>query len=323
MLYCFTNNPVSILAASVAPGDVEVQLRAGDGEKFPVITGASDTFVITLEAQGVMEIMRVTGRVVDVLQVERGYEGTTAASFVAGVPVQSRVTRKVLENFVQKDGDTIDGVLTVGATGRINWVSDSVSGAAQESILTFDVTQANNNNNYGEALTLIRAFDSTGAVVELNQYGGLGLGMAAPVNEWGLNVGGPLKVGKGTGAGNITTDRASGNVGGYELRTAGVRRYGLLLQGIESGAEGNGSDLKFYRYSNAGVQLGIALTLARADGAATFEAGVDATALRARTAKTPASATAAGNVGEICWDSGYVYVCVATNTWKRAALASW
>ena len=45
--------------------------------------------------------------------------------------------------------------------------------------------------------------------------------------------------------------------------------------------------------------------------------------LRVRTAQTPASATAAGNQGEIAWDANYLYVAVATNSWKRAALASW
>lgn len=45
--------------------------------------------------------------------------------------------------------------------------------------------------------------------------------------------------------------------------------------------------------------------------------------LRVRTAKTPATAGAAGNAGDISWDSSYVYVCVAANTWKRAALTTW
>lgn len=31
----------------------------------------------------------------------------------------------------------------------------------------------------------------------------------------------------------------------------------------------------------------------------------------------------AGTTGDHCWDSTYVYVCVATDTWKRAALATW
>ena len=45
--------------------------------------------------------------------------------------------------------------------------------------------------------------------------------------------------------------------------------------------------------------------------------------LRIRTAQTPASAAAAGNQGEIAWDANYLYVAVATNSWKRAALATW
>lgn len=42
-----------------------------------------------------------------------------------------------------------------------------------------------------------------------------------------------------------------------------------------------------------------------------------------RTSKTPASASATGTTGSVCWDSSYVYVCVATDTWKRAAIATW
>jgi hypothetical protein len=45
--------------------------------------------------------------------------------------------------------------------------------------------------------------------------------------------------------------------------------------------------------------------------------------LRVRTAKTPATAAAAGNAGEICWDASFIYVATATNQWKRAALTTW
>jgi len=38
---------------------------------------------------------------------------------------------------------------------------------------------------------------------------------------------------------------------------------------------------------------------------------------------TPASATATGTTGDICWDSNYIYVCVATDTWKRSAITTW
>jgi hypothetical protein len=39
--------------------------------------------------------------------------------------------------------------------------------------------------------------------------------------------------------------------------------------------------------------------------------------------KTPASASATGVVGEIAWDADYIYICTATNTWKRVGIATW
>ena len=38
---------------------------------------------------------------------------------------------------------------------------------------------------------------------------------------------------------------------------------------------------------------------------------------------TPASATATGVTGTINWDSSYIYICIATNTWKRTSISSW
>lgn len=37
----------------------------------------------------------------------------------------------------------------------------------------------------------------------------------------------------------------------------------------------------------------------------------------------PASADATGTKGDIRITADYIYVCVATNTWKRAALLTW
>ncbi len=41
------------------------------------------------------------------------------------------------------------------------------------------------------------------------------------------------------------------------------------------------------------------------------------------TSKTPASASATGTQGQIAWDANYIYVCTATDTWVRAAIATW
>lgn len=40
-------------------------------------------------------------------------------------------------------------------------------------------------------------------------------------------------------------------------------------------------------------------------------------------AKTITNSTDTGTTGEICWDSAYIYVCIAPNTWKRTGLSSW
>jgi len=50
---------------------------------------------------------------------------------------------------------------------------------------------------------------------------------------------------------------------------------------------------------------------------------VNADSIIVRTAKTPATATDTGVTGQIAWDSNFVYVCVATNTWKKTAIATW
>jgi hypothetical protein len=37
----------------------------------------------------------------------------------------------------------------------------------------------------------------------------------------------------------------------------------------------------------------------------------------------PATSTSVGNTGQIAYDSSHIYVCIATNTWVRASLATW
>lgn len=45
--------------------------------------------------------------------------------------------------------------------------------------------------------------------------------------------------------------------------------------------------------------------------------------IRATESAPPSSATDTGVTGDIQWDANFIYVCVATNSWKRAAIAAW
>jgi hypothetical protein len=72
---------------------------------------------------------------------------------------------------------------------------------------------------------------------------------------------------------------------------------------------------EYLRFNTTGLGLNTNSPTARLD--------VNDNTIRVRTARTIATATSTGNAGDIAWDSSYVYVCVATNTWKRAALTTW
>lgn len=45
--------------------------------------------------------------------------------------------------------------------------------------------------------------------------------------------------------------------------------------------------------------------------------------VRVPTERTITTAADTGVKGDICWDSSYIYVCVATDTWKRVGIATW
>ena len=56
---------------------------------------------------------------------------------------------------------------------------------------------------------------------------------------------------------------------------------------------------------------------------ATAALDVNGNTFRLRTNRTPATSSASGNAGDICWDASYLYICTATNTWRRIAHATW
>lgn len=129
-----------------------------------------------------------------------------------------------------------------------------------------------------------------------------------------LASGGATPATKGTGYGrNLTitagaSDNTAGRAGGdLYLRpgvpTAPATAYGNTLLADAGGLVGIGT-------AAPAISDGVGLD-------------INGKILRLRTSKTPASAAATGNAGEICWDTGFLYVCTATNSWERVAVAAW
>lgn len=106
--------------------------------------------------------------------------------------------------------------------------------------------------------------------------------------------------------------------------------WSIRANSAEQKGNNSGADLNIVRYSDQGEAVDSALTIKRDDahvgiGTNDPQAALDVNgdSIRVQQSRTPASANAPGNPGEIAWDENYVYVCVAKDTWKRSALSSW
>lgn len=95
-------------------------------------------------------------------------------------------------------------------------------------------------------------------------------------------------------------------------------RYGVFVDGDGAAA---GDDFGIYVKLNVpnyfAGKVGVGTT------SPTAPLDVNGDTLRLRSSKTPLSASAPGNQGDIAWDGSYLYVCVAANTWRRIAHSTW
>jgi len=42
-----------------------------------------------------------------------------------------------------------------------------------------------------------------------------------------------------------------------------------------------------------------------------------------RVVEVPDAVTSAGSKGDIAFDQNYLYICIASNTWRRVAIGTW
>lgn len=102
------NNAFGFLASRVSATDTGIQLRPGDGGRFPNV-GSNEYFYATIQSiSGAVEIVKVVGRTSDVLTVVRAQEGTLALPFPAGSRVELRVTAQSIRDIAaQSAGRTV------------------------------------------------------------------------------------------------------------------------------------------------------------------------------------------------------------------------
>jgi hypothetical protein len=141
-----------------------------------------------------------------------------------------------------------------------------------------------------------------------------------------------LNTNQGTNSGNITI--AQGANGNVDLQPNGTGTVRLIAQSVNIG---DGTNIaKIFSSGSTDLELrtgGANLTQITLSAVTngnidlmphgTGKVSMATNRFQITTAKTPASATDTGVAGDICWDADYIYVCTATNTWKRSAISTW
>lgn len=88
----FSNNASTTLFSTVTVRDTQIVVSSGGGSLFPELTDGNFFMITVVDAQGNLEIMRVTSRNVDTFTVNRAQENTAARAFPEGSIVELRLT---------------------------------------------------------------------------------------------------------------------------------------------------------------------------------------------------------------------------------------
>lgn len=115
----YTNNATSLTASLINPVDTQVTLSTGDGALFPNPSPGFYAICTLEDVSGNIEIVYLTARAGDLCTITRAQEGTTPLTFASGSRFELRITRGSLDQWFQKDGDSLTGTMTLSGGGQI------------------------------------------------------------------------------------------------------------------------------------------------------------------------------------------------------------
>ena len=278
---------------------------------------------------------------------------TLSSAGSSGSPTDIPVTDGAVSNGRNKfieftDGGDLGGTayvrLTPNDAEKIVFVRNSLS--ASRSVILFQGTyNASNDFELANGKDAVLKFSGTGSGATVTQVFVDLLATAVTSNLTGNVTGNVTGAVTGNVTGNLTgnvtgnvTGDLTGNVTGNVASTGSssfstIDVNGGAIDGTPIGAN-SASTGAFTTLSTTGTATLPTVDInagnidgtnigASTPGAGTFNAlATTGDNIRIDTSQTPSSSSASGTKGEIAYDTDYIYVCVATNTWKRVALST-
>ncbi len=258
-----------------------------------------------------------------------------ATDVIPFVDLNNNVTKKTLVSNLVGAGQLPVYTAPNNSDISLETVTNDSGNTGNINLTTGDATTGNNNGT----IQLESGYaEDTGGAAFLAVYGdGSGVeiygGDVVNDNDGMVSISGgaPISGSSGISSGGIRmeggTPPSSTGGGGGNLDFSGGAGDGTGAGGdviIEAGQGGssNGSGGNAELTSGAGHGTNDAGNVILTAALSTGGVGLDGSIILAQS-RVPANASDTGIVGAIAWDSGFIYICVTTNTWKRVAIATW